>query len=214
MKKCNVEYAEKKGGNSELTKNRQNQDMYDLYESYKVTLHNARKALASRQKINADMRDKYGSPFHREDYNLNKSDITNWNSMINELEVNMKEMELYLDFDDRVLLHRDYDNMKSMILNKNSYEGQIPLDDLYGECVKDTTDIICDVELQEEIVELLDDVLTGRQIQVVQMYFWEGMTQEKIAKELGVTQQAVTKIITNSIEILRNYVKSSDFLDF
>ena len=134
---------------------RHNEDMYQLYETYKQTLHNARKTVAKRQRLNADMRDKYESPFNREDYNKNKSDISAWNSMIRELETDMKEIEMYLDFDDRTLLHRDYNNMKSMILNKNSYEGEIPLENLYKECVKDTTDIICDVELQEEIVDLL-----------------------------------------------------------
>ena len=134
--------------------------MYDLYEEYKNSLGISKQALRKRQKLNADMRERYGSPFKRLDYNSNKNDITHWNSMVNELEENMKMIEMYLDFDDRVLLHRDYNNMKALIYNQNSYEGEVLLDDMYCESVPDVADIVCDVELQEEIVELLDEVLT------------------------------------------------------
>ena len=207
-----VGYALIRGGGKILA--RQNESMYIMYEEYKKTLRKAKKVLLKRQNINRGIRDKYEEPHQRPDHVANVSDITNWNSMIRDLEEDMKMMEMYLDFDDRILLHRDYNNMKSMILNQNSYEGEIPLDTLYDECVGGVEDIICDIEFQEEIVDLLDKVLTERQKQVVNLYYFEGKTQEQIGKLLGVTQQAVTKILTNAIETLRKYVKSSDLLDF
>lgn len=188
--------------------------MYELYEKYKSSLKLARKGLGKRQNINAEIRKKYDEPFGRHDYNLNKNDITNWNGIIRELKEVMKKIEMYLEFEDRELLHKEYEKMKRLIKNPASYEGLIPIDDLYGEIVQDSTNIVCDVEMQEEIVELLDRVLTERQREVVEMYFWEGKSQTEIAEIYDITQPAVTKIMTNSLENLRNVIKKSDIVDF
>ena len=188
--------------------------MYKLYEDYKSSLKLARKGLRKRQKINACIRDKYESPFGRQDYNTNKNDITNWNGIIRELKEVMKKIEMYLEFEDRELLHKEYEKMKRLIKNPVSYEGLIPIDDLYGEIVQDSTNIVCDVEMQEEIVELLDRVLTERQREVVEMYFWEGKSQDDIADKFDITQQAVAKILSNSLESLRNTIKCGTIEDF
>lgn len=188
---------------------RHNEDMYKMYENYKNTLRNARKTVTKRQKLNTEIREKYPSPYRREDYQKNKNDISAWNSMINELEEDIKLIEMYLDYDDREYLHRECENIRNLIYNKKSYEGEIPMGNLYSSSIPDTTDIVCDVELQEEIVELLGEVLTERQRQVVQMYFWDGMTQEKIAKMLGIKQNTVSQLLTNSLEILRISTKNS-----
>lgn len=194
--------------------NRKNNSMYELYREYEETLKNANKILRKRQEINRSIREKYKEPFKREDHQANVNDITNWNSMIRDLEEDMKLMEMYLDFDDRILLHRDYNNMKSMILNQNSYEGEVPFETLYDECAPGVEDIICNIEFQEEIVNLLGEVLTERQKQVINLYYFEDRTQEQVGKLLGLTQRGVGKIIENSIEILRKYVQSSDLFDF
>jgi len=189
-------------------------DMYKLYEDYKSSLKLARKGLRKRQKINANIRDKYEEPFGRQDYNINKNDITSWNRIANELKEVMKKIEMYLKFEDRELLYKDYEKTKRLILNPGSYEGLIPLDDAYGEIMPDSTDIVCDVEMQEEIMELLDKVLTERQREVIKMYFWEGMTQNEIANKLNIQQNTVSQIITNSLENLRNIIKESDNVSF
>ena len=188
--------------------------MYKLYKDYKSSLKSARKGLRKRQKINADIRGKYEEPFGRQDYNTNKNDITSWNRIINELKEVMKKIEMYLKFEDRELLHKDYEKTKRLILNPGSYEGLTPLDDAYGEIMPDSTDIVCDVEMQEEIMELLDKVLTERQREVIKMYFWEGMTQNEIANKLNIQQNTVSQIITNSLENLRNIIKESDNVSF
>lgn len=203
-----------RGNNGLTTKNtRQNEDMYELYDSYKESLKISKKVLHKRQKMNANIRETYEYPYQRQDHQDNVVDITHWNSMIGELEEDMKCIEMYLDFNDRVMLHRDYDNMKKMIYDQNSYEGEIPLEGLYCESVPDTSELICDVELQEEIVSILDDVLTARQKQVVVMYFWERLTHDKIAKKLNVSRQLITKIIADSIEILRNCIDFDCFYE-
>ena len=170
--------------------------------------------MRKRQKINANIRDKYEEPFGRQDYNINKNDITSWNRIVNELKEVMKKIEMYLKFEDRELLHKDYEKTKRLILNPGSYEGLTPLDDAYGEIMPDSTDIVCDVEMQEEIMELLDKVLTERQREVIKMYFWEGMTQNEIANKLNIQQNTVSQIITNSLENLRNIIKESDNVSF
>lgn len=190
--------------------NKNDNSMYGLYREYEESLKVSNKTLRKRQCINANLREKYKSSFGREDYNLNKSDITNWNSIVRDLEEDMKMMEMYLDFEDRILLHRDYNNMKSMILNQNSYEGEVPFETLYDESVGDTADILCDVETQEEIVDLLSEVLTKRQQQVINMYYWQDMNQERIGKELGIAQQNVSVNLQNAIKSLREHIKMSD----
>ena len=191
-----------------------NKNMYKLYDEYKKTLQDVKKVTRKRQKINAGIREEHKNPYRRKDYNNNKSDITNWNSMGSELEGNIKMIEMYLNYDDRYYLHKECNDVRSMIYNQNSYEGEIPLDNLFGESIKDTTDLICDVELQEEIVELLDDVLTERQRQVIEMYYWDGMTQEKIGKKLGLDKSTINRIIANSLEVLRECINNDGFLDF
>ena len=188
--------------------------MYVMYREYEQTLKKANKVLRKRQEINKGIRENHRDPFKRPDHVANVSDITNWNSMIRDLEEDMKMMEKYLEFEDRTLLHRDYNNMKSMILNQNSYEGEVPFDTLYDECVDGVEEKICEIEFQEEVVDLLDKVLTERQKQVINLYYFEEKTQEQIGKLLGIKQKNVSANLSNAIEILRKYVKSSDLLDF
>ena len=183
---------------------KRNEEMYKLYEEYKKTMEISKKARNKRQKLNREIREKYEKPYSRKDFNENKKDITLWNSMIRDLEESMKMIEMYLDYNDRHYLHKEYDEVKKRIYNPTSIEGEVPFETLYQESIPDMTDLVCDIELQEEIQELLDTVLTERQKQVIYMYFWENMTQEEIAKELGIQKQNVSNYIQNSLEKLRN----------
>jgi len=190
--------------------NKRNSDMYRLYKEYQKTMKISKKARNKRQKMNRKIKENYNNPFRRKDYNDNKYDITLWNSMIRDLEDSMKMIEMYLDFDDRHYLHKEYDNTKKRILNQKSYEGEVPLETLYGESVLDTTEVIYEKELQEQIDGLLEEVLTERQRQVVKMYFCDNMTQEEIARELGIQKQNVSNYIQNSLEKLKKYIESNN----
>lgn len=53
--------------------------------------------------------------------------------------------------------------------------------------------------LKEALTELTD-----KQLEVVQMYFWDNMTQQEIADELGISQPAVVKHLQLAIKKLRN----------
>lgn len=187
--------------------------MYKLYDEYKDNLKLAKKVRGKRQKMNAEIRERYEEPFKRKDHKQNVVDITYWNQMISELETDMKEMEMYLDFEDRHYLHKEYFNAKSEILNYNSYEGEIPTEIVFGENIPDVTELLCIVELQNEIVELLEDVLTERQKKVVELFFWEGMTQDKIGRKMGLTQQGIAKILENALKTLRNNVNYDEIAE-
>lgn len=183
------------------------ESMYKLYEEYKETLKKAKKALRKRQKLNAEIREKYDEPLQRVDHVQNTSDITHWNSMIEGLGESIKMIEMYLDFEDREFLQKEYDRVKKLIYNQHSYEGRVELNGLYEVKVEDILKSICETEFEEEMVELLDEILTVRQKQVVEMYYFDGMTQEEVAGILGIDRVTVTQYLQNSLEKLRNSIK-------
>jgi RNA polymerase sigma factor (sigma-70 family) len=49
------------------------------------------------------------------------------------------------------------------------------------------------LELLDILRELVATALTDRQRRIVEMYFFEGRTQEEIASELGIAQQVVSR---------------------
>ena len=189
------------------------ENMYKLYEEYKETLKKAKKALRKRQKLNAEIREKYEEPLQRADHVQNTSDITHWNSMIEGLGESIKMIEMYLDFEDREFLQKEYDRVKKLIYNQHSYEGRIEIDGLYGIKVEDILKSICETEFEEEMEELLDEILTVRQKQMIKMYYFEGMTQEEVADVLDMDKSSVSRNIQNSLEILRKYIKCDIFWD-
>jgi len=180
--------------------------MYKLYEEYKETLKKAKKALRKRQKLNAEIREKYEEPLQRADHVQNTSDITHWNSMIEGLGESIKMIEMYLDFEDREFLQKEYERVKKLIYNQHSYEGRVELNGLYGIRVEDILKTICETEFEEEMAELLDEILTVRQKQAVEMYYFDGMTQEEVADILGMTQRGIGKMLEISLEMLKNYI--------
>lgn len=190
------------------------ESMYKLYEEYKETLKKARKALRKRQKLNAEIREKYEEPLQRADHVQNTSDITHWNSMIEGLGESIKMIEMYLDFEDREFLQKEYERVKKLIYNQHSYEGRVELNGLYGIKVEDILKSICETEFEEEMAELLDEILTVRQKQVVEMYYFEGMTQEEVAEKLGIAQKNVSINLENSLEKLKNSINCEEIYKF
>ena len=58
---------------------------------------------------------------------------------------------------------------------------------------------------QETVAEILG-ILSARQKYVIQKYYLQGETQEQISKELGISQQAVSAVISQAIRNIRkNY---------
>lgn len=58
-------------------------------------------------------------------------------------------------------------------------------------------------QMKEALKEALTK-LTEKQLEVVQMYFYDNMTQQEIAEELGTSQQMVAKHLKYAIKKLRN----------
>ena len=67
---------------------------------------------------------------------------------------------------------------------------------------------------QETVAEILG-ILSARQKYVIQKYYLQGETQEQISKELGISQQAVSAVISQAIRSIRkNYQASQNCPDY
>lgn len=190
------------------------QDMYNMYEEYEKSLKGLKRTIHKRQKRNAELANKDRNIGEQYIFNKNMIDITLMNEMTRDLEYSMEKIEMYLDYDDRKRLHKKAKKISDDILSPYTLYGLVPDgEEIYSSDIDNVEDIVCDVELQEEIVDLLDDVLTDRQKQVVQMYFWGRMTQEKIGEIFGVSRQGINDILMNAIEKLRNCSKITEIME-
>ena len=67
---------------------------------------------------------------------------------------------------------------------------------------------------QETVAEILG-ILSARQKYVIQKYYLQGETQEQISKELGISQQAVSAMISQAVRSIRkNYQASQNCPDY
>ena len=183
----------------------------EIYADYENSLKNLRKLIRKRQERNSELADKDRNIGEQYVFNKNMIDITLMNEMVRDTIYDMETMEKYMDYDDRKYLHRRAKQVSDDILSSYTLYGLMPDGEVeYSSEIDNVEDIITNVELQEEIVELMDEVLTERQRQVVNCYFWECKTQEEIAKELKLDRTTITKMIQNSLEKLRNSVNVRD----
>lgn len=189
--------------------------MYILYDEYNDTHKNLNKSIRKLQDKNSHLRDKDRNLGEDYIFNKNMIDITLMNEMSRDLIYSMELMEGHLDYEDRHYTNRKADSISRAIFSQHDLYGLVPDGELeYSSDIDNVEDIVSNVELQEEIIDLLDDALTERQKQVVNLYYFECKTQEQIGKLFGVTKQAINLTIANSIEVLRKYVKNSGLLDF
>lgn len=64
-----------------------------------------------------------------------------------------------------------------------------------------------DSDIKELINSLLDsNILSDRNKQYIQMYFFEGLTLEKIGKQFNITREAVRQGINKSLQIFRSMI--------
>ena len=66
-------------------------------------------------------------------------------------------------------------------------------------------DVLERIVRQDSIAELLD-CLTDRQCQIVKLYFFEQLTQQQIADELGIRQQSVTDTLRAALKRMRKKI--------
>ncbi len=189
--------------------------MYILYDEYNDTRKKLNKSIRELQKKNSHLRDKDRNLGEDYIFNKNMIDITLMNEMSRDLVYSMELMERYLDYEDRHYTNRKADSISRAILSQYDLYGLVPDGELeYSSNIDNVEDIVSNVELQEEIIDLLDKILTERQKRVVNLYYFENKTQEQIGKLLGIKQKNVSANLSNAIEILRKHVKSSDLLGF
>lgn len=86
-----------------------------------------------------------------------------------------------------------------------SLDGSVTPDDEGGElasCLGDDDPEFERIEHRSEITELLS-VLPERERRIVELRFFESMTQSEIAEHVGVSQMHVSRLLTRSLERLR-----------
>jgi RNA polymerase sigma-B factor len=86
-----------------------------------------------------------------------------------------------------------------------SLDGSVTPDDEGGElaaCLGDDDPEFERIEHRSEIEELLE-VLPARERRIVELRFFESMTQSEIAEHVGVSQMHVSRLLTRSLERLR-----------
>jgi RNA polymerase sigma-B factor len=86
-----------------------------------------------------------------------------------------------------------------------SLDGSVTPDDEGGElasCLGDDDPEFERIEHRSEIDELLE-VLPARERRIVELRFFESMTQSEIAEHVGVSQMHVSRLLTRSLELLR-----------
>ena len=69
--------------------------------------------------------------------------------------------------------------------------------------VQDMTEELIQKEMIEEIVSLLND----RQFYAVTAYYCEGVSQDEIAKNLHISQQAASGLIKRTLAMIQNYMQ-------
>jgi len=63
--------------------------------------------------------------------------------------------------------------------------------------------------LKRALAVAIQEELTDRQSQLLQMYFFEGKTTVKIAKELGINRSTASRIINRALRRLEKVLKYS-----
>lgn len=116
-------------------------------------------------------------------------------------------IESYLPYEKRAFTHNQENEIRRLTFNKASNVGFVPCDNE----IENVEDIIGNKLVRNELLYMMKDLLTKKQYTCMYMYYWERVTQEEIAKRIGVEHNNVSAYIKNSIEKIRN---SEYFISF
>lgn len=177
--------------------------MCDLHKQYMITVKQLKSYVRQLQLNNKEYKDCKLSKGKKYIYEKNIIDISIINSMIRDLEDDLRAMEYYIPYDKRIMLHKECESVKRQILSSYSHDGLNPMGlSIYSDMVESAEDVICNIELQDDIQSIMSETLTDKQEEIVRMYFYDSYNQEEIADLLGVSQQAVQSTIKVSLEKL------------
>jgi RNA polymerase sigma factor (sigma-70 family) len=130
-----------------------------------------------------------------------KNSTEHLNSMARDMIFSVQMMEEYIDYDDRHRLHSVDEQYRKQIANNRCIVGYVPEG---GMDVENPADLACNVALQDALQDVIQILLSDRQQQVVKLYYFDGYTQEEIAKQLNTSQQNVAARLKDAINVLRN----------
>jgi len=118
------------------------------------------------------------------------------------------EIEEYLSWEQREYLHRRNENYRKNIYNSRREEGFVPKGRLGGFT---TEEIFCNAELRENLLDIINTILTPKQFEIIYLYYFSDYTQEEIARKLNLERNSVHTHLQRSIEKIR---QSELFLNF
>lgn len=138
-------------------------------------------------------------------YSLPETTETNWEEMYKEVEKSYNQLikpKRIKEKNEKLMMIEKYlPNDKKIITYKTlskTYKQKY-----FIENSKSIDDIINDKELSEKINNILYDLLTPQQYSCVKLYYGLDMTQNNVAKELGISQQVVQEHLNKAINKIR-----------
>lgn len=166
-----------------------NIDIRKLYNEY----------IISYQKIH-----QYANKIRKGYVNTTDKDKINERRTVYDVEKELLEvilwLEKYLPYEKREYTKKQAQETKRLTFDKKSNVGFTPLDNYTDKIEK----IVENKILKNELLYIIKTLLSDKQYSCVYLYFWEGMTQEEIAKKLGISKSEVNQKIQVSIDKIKN----------
>ena len=142
----------------------------------------------------------YQEAKENQEKNSIKVQIQHYNSMVRDMIYSICMMEEYLPSEERHRLNQLHDSYSKQALDKRNIVGYVPEGGLK---VNDPADLACNIILQEKLNEVIQLILSEKQWETLVLYYIYDMSQEEIARELGVERSTIAKRLKSSIEVLR-----------
>lgn len=96
-------------------------------------------------------------------------------------------------------------NRRRLLTNHKVLSYSVEGDDYMK--VQDIAPDVLEVMIMDETMEEIRKVLDERQLYAVTAYYCDGISQIEISENLGISQQAASKLIKRTIQILRNMME-------
>lgn len=98
-------------------------------------------------------------------------------------------------------------NLGESIKKKKPFETKINEYLHNDEDIYHMYDQIREIEVQQKLPEVIEKSLTTREKEVIDLQFYENLTQQEIAEELKISQPAVSKHLSKALEKMRKALK-------
>ena len=157
---------------------------FELYNEYHQTLHNLNHAKKKYQE------------------KQDKRSITLINSMIQDVTFSLQGLEAYLPLSQRKYTLNKIKMHQKNVENYKSNNGVFPSGAISS--IKTPHDVLYDVDFRQALHSTIESVCNNEQKYLLSAYFMYGMTQDKIAKKMGVHKSRISQQLREIILKIRN----------